>query len=63
MIKPSTSDIKKARMDANLTQTQAANLIHCSFGAWQKWERGRREMHPAFFELFCIKTNFKDKGI
>jgi len=47
---------KKARMDAGLTQTEAAILIYCSLGAWQKWEQGDRTMHPAFWELFLIKT-------
>jgi hypothetical protein len=24
--------------------------------AWQQWESGDRQMHPAFFELFLIKS-------
>lgn len=52
--------IKQARENAGLTQTQAAELIYCSLGAWQKWELGSREMHRAFFELFLIKTKTKD---
>jgi DNA (cytosine-5)-methyltransferase 1 len=51
--------IKQARKDAGLTQSQAAKLIHCSLGAWQKWEIGSRKMHPAFFELFTIKIGCK----
>jgi len=32
--------IKKARMDAGLTQTQAAELIHKGCRAWQQYEAG-----------------------
>jgi DNA-binding transcriptional regulator YiaG len=53
---PTPEQIKQIRMDAGLTQAQAAETIYCSLGAWQKWELGSREMHPAFFELFKIKT-------
>lgn len=50
-------EIKQARMDAGLTQQQAANLLHTSLRTWQQWEYGERRMHPAFIELFLIKTN------
>lgn len=59
MHSPTPEQIKQARMDAGLTQTKAAELIYCSFGAWQKWELGSREMHRAFFELFLIKIKAK----
>ena len=53
---PLPEEIKQARRDAGLTQTQAAKMIYCSLGAWKKWEAGERKMHPAFFELFLIKN-------
>ncbi|MGZ8220089.1 MAG: helix-turn-helix domain-containing protein [Methylobacter sp.] len=56
MINPTPEQIIQARTDAGLTQTQAAETIHCSLGAWKKWESGERKMHPAFWELFLIKT-------
>ena len=56
MSSPSTDEIKKARTDAGLTQTQAAAKIYKSLRAWQQWEAGLRAMDPALFELFRIKT-------
>lgn len=56
MNKPTPAQVKQARTDAGLTQTQAAETIYCSLGAWKKWESGEREMHPSFFDLFLIKT-------
>ncbi|MCD2453545.1 MAG: helix-turn-helix domain-containing protein [Methylicorpusculum sp.] len=56
MQSPSTEQIKKSRMDAGLTQSQAASLIYSELRTWQHWEKGDRVMHPAFFELFTIKS-------
>ena len=53
---PTPAAIRAAREAAGLSQTAAAALIHSSLGAWQKWEAGERRMHPAFFELFLIKS-------
>jgi DNA-binding transcriptional regulator YiaG len=47
--------IQAARKAAGITQTQAAELIHCSLRSWQQWEAGDRDMHPAMWELFTIK--------
>lgn len=54
---PTNDEVKTARDKAMLTQTQAAAVIHATLGGWQKWEAGTRHMHPAFWELFLIKTN------
>lgn len=56
MESPSPEKIKKSRMDAGLTQTQAADLIYSELRTWQHWEKGDRSMHPAFYELFTIKS-------
>lgn len=53
---PTPEQIKKARMDAGLTQTQAGELIYKSCRAWQQYEKGDREMDLAYWELFLIKT-------
>ena len=53
---PKPSDIITARELSRLTQTDAASLIYCNRGTWAKWESGDRAMHPAFFELFTIKS-------
>jgi DNA (cytosine-5)-methyltransferase 1 len=52
---PTAGEIRAAREAVQLSQTDAAALIHASLGAWQKWEQGDRRMHPAFWELFQLK--------
>ena len=54
---PTPDAIKAVRAAAGLTQTQAAAVIYCTLRGWQDWEAGKRAMHPAFFELFLLKTN------
>jgi len=53
---PRPAEIVAAREAAGVTQTQAGALLHTSCRVWQQWEAGARRMHPAFFELFNIKT-------
>lgn len=55
MNSPTPEQIKQSRMDAGLTQTQAANLIYSKLRSWQHWEDGDRKMHPGLYELFMIK--------
>lgn len=62
MESPNPEEIRRAREKSGLTQTEAAEEIYCSLGAWQKWELGKRQMHPAFFELFMIKTTLASNG-
>jgi putative transcriptional regulator len=59
MPNPTKTEIRHARKQAGLTQSQAAELVHASLGGWRKWESGAREMHAAFWELFLIKINLK----
>lgn len=54
---PSPDEIRAAREAAGLTQAQAGALVHSALRSWQRWEEGAREMHPAFWELFRIKTS------
>ena len=53
---PTPEVVRDARSRAGLTQTQAAALLHTTCRVWQQWEAGDRSMHPAFWELFCIKA-------
>ncbi|RQR65547.1 XRE family transcriptional regulator [Burkholderia sp. Bp9125] len=53
---PAPSAIKAAREAAGLTQSAAAALLYKTTRAWQWWEAGEREMDPALWELFLIKT-------
>lgn len=57
MQKPTSERICAAREAAGLTQSAAAALVHANLRSWQKWEAGERAMHPAFWELFLIKTS------
>lgn len=54
---PTPQQIKETRLNAGLTQTQAAKLIHCGLRTWQQWEAGDRSIHLAMWELFLIKSN------
>lgn len=53
---PSVEDIRIAREEIGLSQTAAAALVHTTCRTWQQWEAGDRRMHPAFWELFRIKS-------
>lgn len=53
---PAPAVILAARKAAGLTQEAAAARVHTTLRVWQQWEAGKRRMHPAFFELFCIKS-------
>lgn len=53
---PVPAEIRAARESAGLTQTAAGALLHTTCRTWQQWEAGDRRMHPAFWELFRIKT-------
>jgi DNA-binding transcriptional regulator YiaG len=57
---PRQDEIRAARQAAGLTQTQAGALLHTTVRTWQQWEAGDRAMHPAFWELFCLKINKTD---
>ena len=53
---PTPEKIRAKRVEAGLTQTAAATLIHSTCRSWQQWEAGDRRMHPAMWELFEIKA-------
>lgn len=58
---PEPAEIRALRISAGLTQAQAGALLHANLRSWQKWERGERAMHPAFWELFRLKTSVPDR--
>ena len=60
---PTPEDITAARSAAGLSKTDAGALVHTNYRAWQRWETGERAMHPAFFELFLIKTGQAPVGV
>jgi putative transcriptional regulator len=51
---PTPEMIKAARGER--TQTQCANVVYTTCRNWQKWEAGDLRMHPAFWELFLLKS-------
>ena len=59
---PTPEQIKKSRLNAGLTQAQAAAVIHKKLLAWQRYESGDRSMDCALYELFMLKTGQIDIG-
>ncbi len=58
-------DVRSARHKTGLTMKEAAELVYVSRDTWLRWERNPEhpehgKMHPAFAELFALKTGLKD---
>lgn len=61
---PSSAEVKTAReavqaaREIGITAAQdlCAEQVHTTRRVWQQWESGDRRMHPAFWELFRIKS-------
>lgn len=53
---PAANEIRAAREAASLSQAAAGELVHTTCRVWQQWEAGDRRMHPAFWELFLLKS-------
>lgn len=60
MNNPTPEQVKQARLNAGLTQAQAAAVIYKKLLAWQRYESGDRSMDAAYWELFLIKTGQTD---
>jgi DNA-binding transcriptional regulator YiaG len=56
---PAPDAVRAARENAGLSQTAAGALVHTTCRTWQQWEAGDRRMHPAFWELFLLKSRSK----
>ena len=62
---PLPEDIKSAResiqsvksIGITAAQDWCAEQVHTTRRVWQQWEAGDRGMHPAFWELFRIKSS------
>lgn len=59
MDSPTADILRAARLEANLTQRQAADLLEVSYRAWQAWEQGQNPMPPGYWKLFLILTDPK----
>lgn len=54
---PTKEQVLEARKAVGLTQEEAAEIAKLSsFTRWSEYERGVRNMEPARYELFLIKT-------
>jgi DNA (cytosine-5)-methyltransferase 1 len=53
---PTPEQVRSVRLAAGQTQAEAAALIYMKERAWRHYENGARAMHPAFFELYRIKS-------
>jgi DNA-binding transcriptional regulator YiaG len=60
---PTPAEVVAARGAAGLSQTAAGALVHTPCRTWQQWEAGDRRMHPAFWELFLLKSRSKKSAI
>lgn len=57
---PTPAEIKEVRKKADLTQQQAAELVHRADGArWREWEGGKYGIDLAVWELFLVKTGLR----
>lgn len=61
MINPTPQQIREARAQAGLTQSQAAAILSKTLRTWQAWEAPEgtpmhRTMVAPLFELFLLKT-------
>lgn len=45
----------KLGLGITAAQDECAKMLHTQRRVWQHWERGERQMHPAFMELAKIK--------
>jgi len=57
---PSPDEIVGMRINAALTQQQAADIVYSGLRTWQQWEAGDRRMNPAIFDYFLLKTGQKE---
>lgn len=62
---PTPAQIRASRESLQLTQADAAEIVHSGVRSWQQWEAevgtaDHRRMHPAFWELFRIKTGVQE---
>jgi DNA-binding transcriptional regulator YiaG len=58
--RPSAAEIKAARKKANLTQAEAAELVHALERSWRYWEAGSVHMPTGLWELFLIKIGARE---
>lgn len=55
--------MEAARVNAGLTQAELAEKMGVSRASVTDWERGKREMRPAFFYMFCKIVDMSEDDI
>lgn len=56
-MKPTSEQIKEARLKAGHSQTQAcAAIFRTGYRTWGGWEADRSDMDPAIFQFYLIIT-------
>ena len=56
---PTPGQVRAARLNAGLTQTEAAVIIGKYITTWQNYEYGKTPIPYAAWELFKLKTGMK----
>lgn len=56
-LNPTPDTILVVRLEAGLTQGQAASLIDVTVRSWQSWEQGINPMPPGLWKMFLILTD------
>jgi putative transcriptional regulator len=59
---PTPEQVREMREAVGLSPREAAGLIYSTAAAWERWEAGERAMHPAFAELFAMKSHAIARG-
>ena len=54
---PEPAQVRQSRLELGITQEQAARLVHIATRSWQKGEQGSQKIHPAVWELWCLRTH------
>jgi hypothetical protein len=58
---PTPARVLRARKQANLTQPEAAALVHLAHAIrWSEYERGKHQIALATWELFLYKTGQRE---
>lgn len=60
--------LKQLRNRLNITQEEAAKIVHVSKRTWVSWEikqglENNRKMPEGLIELFCLKNNINYKTV
>ena len=53
---PTADEIRNARIDTKLTQSDAADLCLTQANTWARYEQGKTKMLPCMWELFIMKV-------